>query len=78
MTKAGEIIKIKDNVFMNFDSGEKIKVGGLKAKVVWATPSFLRVRFLDEKIYDLDEEGNIKRDFWFSKKMIENDFEKRL
>ena len=73
MTKAGEIIKIKDNVFMNFDSGEKIKVGGLKAKVVWATPSFLRVRFLDEKIYDLDDEGNIKRDFWLSKKMIESE-----
>lgn len=73
MIKAGEIIKIKDNVFMNFDSGEKIKVGGLKAKVVWATPSFLRVRFLDEKIYDLDDEGNIKRDFWFSKKMIEKE-----
>jgi len=70
MLQAGEIVKIGDGVSMNLKDMGEVKVGGLKAKVVWATPSFLRVRFIDEKIFDWDEDGNIKRDFWFSKKMI--------
>lgn len=73
MFKDGEIIRIKDNVFMNLESGEEIKVGGLKAKVVWANPIASKIRFLNRKIYDRDEEGNIRRDLWFSNQMIEKE-----
>jgi len=71
MFKDGEIIKIKDNVFMNLESGKEIDISGLKAKVVWANPTFSKIRFLNRKIYSRDEEGNIRRDLWFSNQMIE-------
>ena len=71
MFKDGKIIKIKDNVFMNLESGKEISISGLKAKVVWATPTFSKIRFLNRKIYSRDEEGNIRRDLWFSNQMIE-------
>lgn len=71
MFKDGEIIKIKDNVFMNQESGKEINISKLKAKVVWANPTFSKIRFLNRKIYSRDEEGNIRRDLWFSNQMIE-------
>jgi len=66
----GEIVKIKDNVFMNQESGKEINISKLKAKVVWANPTFSKIRFLNRKIYSRDEEGNIRRDLWFSNQMI--------
>ena len=55
------------------ESGKEIDIGGLKAKVVWPTFTFSKIRFLNRKIYSRDEEGNIRRDLWFSNQMIEKE-----
>jgi len=71
--KKGETIRIKDNIFMKQESGKEINISGLKAKVVWDNPTFSKIRFLNRKIYSRDEEGNIRRDLWFSNQMIEKE-----
>ena len=63
--KVGDVVRVKENIFINMEDSPKIKVGEKGMMVLHRTPSFVKIEFLDWT-YIIDEENSsIDRDWWF-------------
>ena len=63
--KVGDVVRVKENIFIHTENNLLIKVGEKKGKVIQRTPSFGRIEFLDGTYIIDEEDGSIDRDWWF-------------
>ena len=45
--KVGDVVRVKENIFIDTENNPIIKVGEKKAKVLHRTPNFVKIEFLD-------------------------------
>ncbi|MBA7650653.1 hypothetical protein ES703_58463 [subsurface metagenome] len=63
--KVGDVVRVRENIFINREIIQEIKVGEKEEKVLHRTPNFEKIEFLDGT-YTVDEkDDSINIDLWF-------------
>lgn len=50
--KVGDVVKVRENIFIDTENNLIIKVGEKKAKVLHRTPSFAKIEFLGGNLHN--------------------------
>ena len=62
--KVGDVVRVKENIFINPGNSPRIDVGKKEAKVLHRTSIFAKLESLDGTYIIDEEDGSIDGDFW--------------